>query len=226
MRTLADAGWMMRFALSRSARTILTPERFRAFGADLPPASDADDADVDGLLDGNASVLVPLLSVTTAAKVACGIQDSLPSRLLARALERGMPVLAAFDGCCPDNPQRLARGFSVTDAYKARLHANVAALKSYGIRLVVAGEMASVAAVLMAGRAPIPTAGFTAQIAPPTFSAEVSREKEAPVGGKRIFSRADAMGYREEELRLGQDVLVTPLAADELRIRNVRLIQA
>lgn len=206
IRTLRDVGWTFRMVLSAGARKVLTAKRLRAFGAS--PAPDAS-SDVDALLDGCGLLLVPTLSITTAAKVACGIRDSLASRLLARALERGVAVLAASDGCCPDNPERTANGFLVTDAYKARLRSNLEVLQSYGIRLVRAGDLAAAARGAPARAAPA---------APPASAASAA--------GKRIFSRSDAMRCRDGELRLGRDVLVTSLAADELRIRNVRLIQA
>ncbi|MDR3438610.1 flavoprotein [Telmatospirillum sp.] len=208
LQALGDGGWSLRLVLSAGARKVLASERLRELEACGPISSVCD---VDALLDGCEQVLVPALSINTAAKVAGGIRDSLASELLARALERGLPVVAASDGCCPDNPERMARGFLVADAYKARLRSNLEALQSYGIRLVRAADLA--AAVQGAPARTI--VGVAARPMGTTGSGE-----------KRIFSRSDAVQCREGELRLDHDVLVTPAAADELRVRNVRLIQA
>ncbi|ABC21712.1 hypothetical protein [Rhodospirillum rubrum] len=230
LRALREADWTLRFVLSTQARRLITSDRLGEFAAQI--CDTEVDADADALLNGCARVLVPTLSVTTAAKVAGAIGDSLASRLLTRALERGLPIIGAFDGCCPDNPARLAQGFLVNDAYKARLRANLTALRDYGIGLVPAGRLA--AAVLggtptaVLGGTPtalIPQAAPTTNAAPPVAPI-VTASPAGTEGGKRIFSRSDAVLWRESELRLGRNVLVTPLAVEELRSRNIRLIQA
>ena len=212
---LRHEGWILRSVLSAQARKTFSAAQLNAAGVD--PVAD-DDADVDALLDGCGSVLVPALSINSAAKVACGIRDSLASALLARALERGMTVIAATDGCCPDNPERLAQGFLVSDAYKVRLRANLQALRDFGVRLVPACELASAAQQAGGPAAEIRVRAAEAVTMP-------SASFAASAGDRRIFSRSDAVQCQPGELRLGRDVLVTPLAVDELRIRNVRLIQ-
>jgi hypothetical protein len=217
---LRDEGWTMRFVLSAGAQIVLTPERMRGCdaGALLAAAFPAEaDTDVDALLGDCGLLLVPTLSMTTAAKVAGGIRDSLASRLVARALERGVAVVAASDGCCPDNPERAARGFMVADAYKVRLRSNLEALQSYGIRLVRAKNLA----------AAVHGAAATGSVTGNAVSTEPTGAGVGVAGEKRIFSRGDAMRCRDGDLlRLGGNVLVTPLAADELRSRNIRLVQA
>ncbi|MBK1664607.1 hypothetical protein CKO38_11310 [Rhodospirillum rubrum] len=235
LRALREADWTLRFVLSTQARRLITSDRLGDFAAQVVDTEV--DADADALLNGCARVLVPTLSVTTAAKVAGAISDSLASRLLTRALERGLPILGAFDGCCPDNPARLDQGFLVNDAYKARLRANLAALRDYGIGLVPAGRLAApllggTPTAVLGGTPTAVLGGTPAALIPqaaPAAPAVASVVTASPVGtegGKRIFSRSDAVLWRESELRLGRNVLVTPLALEELRSRNITLIQA
>lgn len=214
LRTLRDDGWTLRFALTRPAHNMLGAQRLAELGL---PAEPGCCKTVDTLLDGCGLVLVPTLSITVAAKVAGTIRDSLASKLLAAALERGIRVIAALDGCCPDNPKRDATIFQVTAGYKARMRANLQALKDYGIALVPAGKIAGTA-----NSSSVLTAASRAT------ASDVIAAPAQPEGRRerRIFSRSDAVQCREGEVRLGRDVLVTPSAADELRIRNVRLIQA
>lgn len=40
-----------------------------------------------------------------------------------------------------------------------------------------------------------------------------------------MFGWADAKAFEDEEVRLNRGVLVTPLAAEELRARHVRLVR-
>ncbi|KAA5607063.1 hypothetical protein F1188_03930 [Roseospira marina] len=227
LRDLREAGWRLRYVLSGEARDLLTPDRLADLNAEMLAAAVAEagvpgDLDIDAMLTNCALVMVPALSITTAAKVAACIRDSLPSRLLARALERGVRVIAASDGCCPDVRERAARSFHVTEAYKARMRANIATLKDFGVEIVRARDLgravlgpAQTAATLASAGAPV--------VAP--LTAPVPRAVEPVWTGKRIFSRGDAVQWTGSELRLDRGVLVTPAAADELRARNVRVIQ-
>lgn len=222
IQALRQEGWVLRLVFSAGARSLLTPECLRELEAGTSPAQTAGaEPDVDALLAGCGRVLVPALSINAAAKVACGVRDCLESRLLARALEQGLTVIAATDGCCPDNPERASGGFLVTDAYRARLRSNLEALRSYGVRLVRAGALADAARGTASPRVE-PTPAVMVRATASTWQTGASRIK----GEKRpIFSRSDAVQCREGELRLDRDVLVTPLAADELHLRNVHLIQ-
>jgi len=218
IQTLRREGWTLRLVFSEAAVSLMLPERLRGLGAQADPAGAG--PELDALLAGCGSVLVPALSVNAAAKVAWGFRDCLASRLLARALELGLPVIAATDGCCPDDPERAISGFRVTDAYRSRLRTNLEALGSYGIRLVSAEALADTARGLLAPEAG-PARPAAAVAAVPARPAGACR---ARAGQRAVFSRSDAAQCRAGELRLGRDVLVTPLAADELERRNVHLI--
>lgn len=213
LAALRADGWTLRFALSEPAHKMLGAERLAELGLPVEPFTCAEH---DTLLDGCGLLLVPTLSITVAAKVACTIRDSVASQLLADALERGVAIIAALDGCCPDNPKRPPGSFRVTGAYKAQMRANLQALKDYGIRLVPSRKLAGAAM-----QATMPEVART--VAHHAITPSAASPDSRP--NKRIFSRSDAVQCREGELRLGRNVLVTPSAADELRIRNVRLIQ-
>ncbi|PWC32870.1 flavoprotein [Azospirillum sp. TSO35-2] len=208
LRELAAEGWRLRAALSPQARRLLTPALSRDAGLCRLLDGAPVDADGEALLDGCGLLLVPTLTATTAAKVACGLRDGLAPWLLARGIERGLRVVAAVDGCCPDNPARAGRGFTAPEPYREMMRAHLRALRSFGVELVPAGALA-LAVRQTSGGAPArqPVA-------------------ETPAHGRRVFGRSDAALWRDAELRLGRDVLVTPAAADELRRRDIRLVQA
>jgi len=224
LRGLREAGWTLRFVLSAEARRLLTPDRLRDLNAEMlipflneASASGAAEADIETLLAGCGVVVVPALSITTAAKVAVCIRDSLPSRLLARALERGTRVVVASDGACPDVRERAAQLFRVTDAYKARLRATLSTLADYGVEVVRARDLAGAVQGRLAMTAPDPRGA-------PVVSLGAAGPKT--LVEKRVFSRSDAVQWSASELRLAPGVLLTPAAADELRARNVRVSQA
>ena len=231
---LRDEGWTVRLVFSETARQARWPQSLDGLDVDVSSAAQlgaSGDFDEDALLDGCSVLLVSTLSINSAAKIASGVRDSVPSRLAARALERGIAVVAASDGCCPDNPQRIAQGFHVAEAYKQRMRTNLNALQSYGIRLVRADRLAHAAGQLKpntaretapAGQASAPTPRVASRALPTVPAADTGVGATA---GKRVFSRSDAVQCTERMCRLGRNVLVTSLAADELRARNIQLIR-
>ena len=219
IEAMRDDGWTMRFAFSETAGQLRLPQLLNGVSAAgdasaAKPGNTTGEFSEDALLDGCSVLLVPTLSINSAAKIATGVRDSIPSRLVARALERGITVVAASDGCCPDNLQRIASGFRVAEAYKEQLRANLEALQRYGIRLARAEKLAH--AVRKMNVAVVP--------AVPAVST-IDAGGALVAAGKRVFSRSDAVQCRESVLRLGRNVLVTSLAADELRVRNIQLIR-
>ena len=228
---LRDEGWTVRCVFSETARQTGLPESLHGLGVDFgidTSSAVSGNFSEDALLDGCSVLLVPTLSINSAAKVATGVRDSVPSRLMARALERGMAVVAASDGCCPDNPQRIARGFHVADAYKERMRANLEALQRYGVRLARAEKLATAVRKLAGGAAPVHGPAFKQArhvVSPALLSVSAADMEAGATAGKRVFSRSDAVQCRESVLRLGRNVLVTSLAADELRVRSIQLIR-
>jgi hypothetical protein len=135
LKELKEDGWKLTAVLSKSAGQVLTAERIKN---DIDP----DDIFVEGapvngrqIIDDSQIVIVPELTINTAAKLAACISDNLITNMVTRALHKGIKVVAAVDGCCPDNAVRHKLGFDVTDAYKAKLRSNLADLITYGIVL-------------------------------------------------------------------------------------------
>ena len=217
IEAMRDDGWTMRFVFSQTAGQLRLRDSLTGVEVDASTGQSGEtegDIAEDALLDRCGVLLVPTLSINSAAKIATGVRDSIPSRLVARALERGITVVAASDGCCPDNPQRIASGFHVAEAYKEQLRANLEALQRYGIRLARAEKLAHAVRKMNVAAVPAVPAVSTIDAGGPLVAA-----------GKRVFSRSDAVQCRARVLRLGRNVLVTSLAADELRVRNIQLIR-
>jgi hypothetical protein len=135
LKELKEDGWRLTAVLSKSADEVLTADRIKK---DIDPdAIFVEGAPVNGrqIVDDSQMVIVPELTINTAAKLANCISDNLITNMITRALHKGIKVVAAVDGCCPDNGVRQKLGFEVTDAYKAKLRSNLAELVTYGIVL-------------------------------------------------------------------------------------------
>src|SRR5699024_7399459 len=130
-------GWKLTVVMSKAAGEVLTEERIKN---DIgPEAIYVEGAPINGrqIIDDNQFVLVPALTINTAAKVANCISDNLLTNMISRATARGKAVPAAADGRCPDNPVRAQLGFKGTDACEARMRSNVEALQSHRMHLAL-----------------------------------------------------------------------------------------
>lgn len=199
LRELCGKGWNLRPALSQSAQELFGEEELAALCGGVPFVKNPVEE-----LQSCTTLLIPALSSNTAAKVAWGIQDSIPSAVIAGALERGLPVIAAKEGCVPGEDTPMAA------AYRERLLQNAACLTAYGVQLVPAAELSKAALGNPAG-------------APSALLQSLPGVQAAPAQ-KAIFGHADAVACTPGQvLTLPNSTLVTPLAADELRQRGVCL---
>ncbi|PTW51449.1 hypothetical protein [Rhodovulum kholense] len=209
---LTDAGWSFEIRRTPDAAGLLTPERLRLLGGAraIPPMAAPGETDIDGALSRNGLVVVPALSVALAARASLGMAEDEVSSLLTGALERGRRVVVARDGVCPAGRERNARGLTGNEAFREMLAGHLVRLQSYGVELAWAAKLGDAIASPRPGdRGPGP-----------------GRRTATPsVPGSRVFGRSEAQTLDSAELRIGSDVLITPLAAEELRARHVRVVR-
>ncbi|MBL3586297.1 hypothetical protein JMM61_13000 [Rhodovulum sulfidophilum] len=210
---LNAAGWSFEIRRSPDAAGLLTPERLRLLGGAraIPPMAAPGETDIDGVLARHGLVVVPALSAALAARASLGMAEDEVSALLTGALERGCRVVAARDGLCPASRERKARGLTGNEAYREMLTGHLLRLQSYGVELAWAAKLGDAIASPRPGdRGPGPGRGTATP----------------PVPGSRVFGWSQAKTFDSAELKLDADVLITPLAAEELRARHVRVVRA
>ena len=234
LNELKKDGWSLTVIMSKAADEVLTKERIQN---DIgPDAIYVEGAPVNGrqIIDDNQFVIVPALTINTAAKVANCISDNLLTNMISRAMATGKPIVAAVDGCCPDNEVRAKLGFKVTDAYKARMRSNLEALQSYGIHLTVDNN-------LFEKVNKVYTASF--DFPAPDSDEKPAQEKAKPAAGtscgcskpaetasvkldKKVIGRVDiARNARFKTIIVGADAVVTGLAVDEAYNRGITIVR-
>ena len=108
-----EDGFTYRVLLTKSAAGILDAAAIRSA---LEPAEfwvEKPGAPPEALTARYDTILVPTLTVNTAAHVAACMADTPAAAIILDGLMRGKNVVVAVDGCCPDNPQRVQRGFQL-----------------------------------------------------------------------------------------------------------------
>ena len=235
LQELKKDGWKLTVVMSKAAGEVLTEERIKN---DIgPEAIYVEGAPINGrqIIDDNQFVLVPALTINTAAKVANCISDNLLTNMISRAMATGKPVVAAVDGCCPDNAVRAKLGFKVTDAYKARMRSNLEALQSYGIHLTVDSNLFNKVNKVYTASFDFPSPDSDAkpvqvkaeQAAQPSCSGSAAAEEVSSVKlGKKVIGRVDiARNARYKTIIVGADAVVTALASDEACNRGIAIVR-
>ena len=228
LRQLKEDGWSLTVAMSQSASEIISESTIQEkFGPDAIYV-EGNPVNYRKLIDDCNYVIVPCLTINTAAKVANAISDNLLTRLISRAMIVGKPVVASIDGCCPDSAVRAKMGFRVTEAYKVRLRNNLEALRDYGIVLTSSKNIANKVNKVLSS----------------SFSFAGSGEKETAVqdnkpsiqtkptaGGrvrieKNVISRNDIICHRQyKTIIVGKRAAVTALAQDEAYRYGITIVK-
>lgn len=228
LNQLKSEGWSLTVAMSQSAKEIISEQTIREkIGPDAIYA-EGSPVDYRKLVEECNYVIIPCLTINTTAKVANGISDNLLTRIISRSMIVGKPVIAAIDGCCPDNAVRAKMGFKVTEAYKVRLRKNLEALQDYGIVLTSAKNLARKTNKVLSG-----SFGFSN-----SHKAEASKKDDTkkatakPSGGsavrldKNIISRNDILLNRQyKTIIVGKKANVTALAVDEAYRYGITIVK-
>lgn len=234
LKELKKDGWKLTVVMSKAADEVLTKEHIQN---DIgPDAIYVEGAPVNGrqIIDDNQFVIVPALTINTAAKVANCISDNLLTNMISRAMATGKPIVAAVDGCCPDNEVRAKIGFKVTDAYKMRMRSNLEALQSYGIHLTVDDNLFEKVNKVYAASFDFPSPDSDvkpAQVknekaAKPTCSGSAAAEAASIKLDKKVIGRVDiAKNARYKTIIVGADAVVTGLANDEAYNRGITIVR-
>ena len=237
LNELKKEGWELTVVMSKAAAEVLTEERIKN---DIDPeAIFVEGAPVNGrqIIDDNQFVIIPALTINTAAKVANCISDNLLTNMISRAMATGKPFVAAIDGCCPDNEVRAKIGFKVTDAYKARMRSNLEAIQSYGINLTVDRNLCQKVNKVYTASFDFPVPGSDAKPEPKTTKEATTKpacgcmvakivESKSIRLDKKVIGRVDiAKNARYQTIVVGSDALVTGLASDEAYNRGITIIR-
>lgn len=220
LNQLKADGWSLTVAMSQSAKEIISEQTIKEkIGPDAIYA-EGNPVDYRKLVDECNYIIIPTLTINTTAKVANAINDNLLTRIIYRAMSVGKPIVAAIDGCCPDNEVRAKMGFKANDAYKAKLRSNLEALQSYGIVLTSAKNLFNKVNKVLAGSFKF----SNVRKAEPEKKAEAcscqSAGKAKKSGtvrlDKNVISRNDILLNRQyKTIIVGKRANVTALAQDE-----------
>lgn len=217
-------GFTYRVLLTRSAAGILDTSAIRSalepeeFWIEKPGDSP------EALTARYDTILVPTMTVNTAAHVAACMADTPASAIILDGLMRGKNVVVAVDGCCPDNPERIRRGFRMAEALKGKLRENKDALKSFGALLTTSDKLDEAARKAIMSFASVPSS-----VKPEPKTPTMGKPQAAMGAGTfraemegRVFSGKHINPYpNNATVIVPKRTIITQLASDEARRRGI-----
>lgn len=228
LKALKNDGWDMTVVLSQAAAEVITEDRIRK---DIDPSAIyVEGAPVNGrqLINESQFVIIPALTINTAGKLANCIFDNLITNMVSYALHSGKPIVAAIDGCCPDNKVREKIGFKVNDYYKAKLRSNLVELQAFGINLTTDKSLAGKVNKVFASSFDFPAPESEEEAKPSCgcIAAQETVKSTSITLDKRVIGRVDvAKNAMYNTIIVSSDALVTGLAADEASKRGITIVK-
>jgi hypothetical protein len=215
IRLLNQANHNLTVFMTASAIHVVGEENVRRAGAAEIIGPDSW-VNTPGLVRETDLVLVPTLSMNTAARLALGLMDSLFSTLVLGALLDNKPVIAVCDGADPYGNGGLifSDTYTGSPALRQRMAGHLGTLIEYGIDLVREEEF--ITAVLRHFQ---PTPAAPAPVQGAVVSVGGGNGRYSP-----ILTAADLIAYPPgTTLRLPAGTRLTPLAQDTARRQSLCL---
>jgi hypothetical protein len=209
VRLLKQDGWDVEVIINRCSEGIFTKEKLISdfegiqlyFESRYPLDKD--------LLDGVDIILIPVLTINFAAKMALGIADTPVSALVAYGLINGIPILAVKDACLPENRVRSDRKKSKKpEVYFKMIYGYLSKIEDFGVRMVAVEKLGDEA----------------------TLTWKICNQNESDnssILNRRVLTKEDILKAKKSgsfKLSMDRKTIITALAketADELGVEIV-----
>ncbi|MFZ5967677.1 MAG: flavoprotein [Bacillota bacterium] len=211
---LNQEGWQLKILLSKSAEHVLSKKLIEKMIGDknVEIHGESNPKKVSHYYTGVDKVIIPVLTMNTAAKAAMGISDTLVTNIMSHCLMAGIPIVAARNACDPFNEERISIGMGRGNASYIHMMSNhLTALENYGIQLVEAKELYHRAVEKKNTFLSSEQAGYL--------------EKQTLLK-KKVVTRADVVEalHRKKDIVVSSNTIITESAKDMARSRGVRIL--
>lgn len=209
MQQLLKLGYQFEAVLTPHGKAVIGAQKLKSA---LGPISVYDDTgdfnQLMELLDDCDAVLIPVMTINTAAKVVNGIADNLATTLIMSALLSGKEVIGVRDACDLHNVIRAEMGHNkAARAYQAMLLSNVERLKDYGVALCESQDLVKTVQLNLGRKGTVPP-----------------QETEGrQVFNKQILSVAD-LPNSGGLISVSPRTIITPAAKDAIKERGIEVI--
>jgi len=220
IRLLMEGGHSLKVILSSAAGYLIGEENIRKSGAQEIICSDQW-VWTPTLVQENDLVLVPTLSMNTAAKLALGLMDSLANTIILGGLLAAKPVIAIADGADPygDGGKVFGEDDSTAPLLRSRYSENLSTLKALGIHLVRKEQFLSALVSCLLDGSP----AFEAD---PTVSASSEQVTRNTTLSTSWITAAELSRFqRGQTVQIPRGAHLTPLARETARQIGLNLTE-
>ena len=227
-------GWEFDVVMSKSAQEVITVDSVKKAIGISNIITNENGSVIKELLQRNNVIVIPTLTINSAAKIANCISDTLVTNIVSKALISGKPIVASINGCCPDNKERREiYGDNLSDFHKKRLSNNLEILRSYNIKLSSSEKLyKNVNKILLKSFNLYKSNKFINEVYVSNGDKVVSSNAEPKTVddissirlNKKILSRKDIWDNKKfSTIFVKQNTLITDLARDEAQRLNITL---
>lgn len=209
-------GWQLKVVLSDDALKVLDS---KAIKGELKLDTIYHSNNIKSQKDLYGSVdlmIVGTLSINTAAKLACGITDTVLLSLINHGFMAGVPLVAAHNACNPNDPRRIELGMGKsTQAYRKMLISNMDRLVEFGMTLVEAKDLHLAC-----------EKGFMAKEISSPQKLAVTSHLDGLTLDKKVISRSDILKVRDAKIvKVPIDAIVTEYAIEAIDSFGLQMIR-
>ncbi|AOT71338.1 flavoprotein [Geosporobacter ferrireducens] len=212
---LRNDGWQIKVLFSQGAQRALKVESVRKALAVDEIHFENEISDLEQYYGHADMVVLPTLTLNTAVKTSLGIADTTVTSILSQGLLRGIPIIAAKNGCDPVHLSRQNNGRKKANAvYVEKMTGHLETLKSYGIQLVDASRLYEVIA--------------DEPVTHKKDENSIFEDIAYDVSHKKVISRADVIQAcgSSKTLLVSSDAIVTAFAKDAAKDLGIRIVSS
>lgn len=212
LRELLEAGYSFDVYFSKGAQAALDAEAVKRGVLPGRFIEDGDGSSPEAVGKEYDLIIVPTLTVNTAAKLCSCMMDTPVTRLIFNAMMLGKTMVLVTDGCCPDHERRKELGYFMPEGIKKQLRNHLERLKEYGAKLTSAANLAKAVKKLEAPRERASESGGCAKAGYPAKRVVIGRKQvdDCPEGGTLVVPA---------------NAVITALACDIALERNITMVK-
>lgn len=216
LRTLKGEGWKLKVVMTKGAEHALGKTLITDLLSIEDIITDDSPSNVNELMNSYNFIIIPSLTMNTAAKIVNCISDNLVTNIISHSMILGKPIVASINACCPDNVERNAMGFHATEPYRNKLRNNLDLLKSYGIDTTISENLSDKVNRVLEK---------SCEIKKPDTGEHIKNHSAIKVDGKVISRSCILNNSNFSVIKVDKNAVVTDLAAEEATKLNIKLIK-
>lgn len=195
-----EEGYSYKLVMSESAKNVIPDEFIKKLNADLITSK----SEMTPIIKKTNTILIPVLTRNTLAKIAHGISDNLVTLGIQEALMMGKRIIAVKDSFDPKNSINISLGYTKNVVYNSMLNEYMKNAEDMGIEFISSSQIKE------------------------TINKGTTDETNGKTSGMEItygvITRSDILKLKEDKtIYIKEGSVVTPLAADYIKENGIKI---